>query len=351
MNKRYLVIVPLAVIIIGLVISVALCVLKKEKDVMDSKTSFKKKHFPVITLSNGVIEADVFLTDKENGYYRDSRFDWSGMVDQVRFKGHTFFHDHNMKVYQPSFGRGIAEEFSMGISDLPGPLGYQNAQAGQGFLKIGVGVLEKDSNDEIYSFAKSYKILDSGNWQIRHGQDWVEFVHVIKDFNSWGYRYKKRVSLIEGRAELLIERLLENTGTKTIDTVHYGHNFVIIDNAPVGPDYNLSFPFNAKVSGGGLRDYITLQDTKVVFSDIVPEGEKIWAALEGFKQTDSDNSFVIENKNSGAGLHIEGDLQMKYFQVYLERTMLCPEPFVMLAVNPDETVSWQTKYSFYELSK
>ena len=35
---------------------------------------------PKVTLSNGKMEAVIFLPDKDNPYYRATRFDWSGIV-------------------------------------------------------------------------------------------------------------------------------------------------------------------------------------------------------------------------------------------------------------------------------
>src|ERR1700685_2413160 len=46
---------------------------------------------PKITLSNGKMEAVIFLPDKDNGYYRATRFDWSGIVACVAVNGHKFF--------------------------------------------------------------------------------------------------------------------------------------------------------------------------------------------------------------------------------------------------------------------
>ncbi len=47
-------------------------------------------NYPKITLANGEIVTDIFLPDAEKGYYRDARFDWSGMIDQIRMGEHTF---------------------------------------------------------------------------------------------------------------------------------------------------------------------------------------------------------------------------------------------------------------------
>jgi hypothetical protein len=37
------------------------------------------------------VDAVVFLPDAENGYYKASRFDWSGQVPCLTYKGHSYF--------------------------------------------------------------------------------------------------------------------------------------------------------------------------------------------------------------------------------------------------------------------
>jgi hypothetical protein len=47
--------------------------------------------FPKAVLSNGLVQAVVYLPDPQKGYYRSTRFDWSGVVPCLTFKGHTYF--------------------------------------------------------------------------------------------------------------------------------------------------------------------------------------------------------------------------------------------------------------------
>jgi len=101
--------------------------------------------YPAIELSNDLVTARVFLPDASRGYYRGSRFDWSGLVGQVRYEGHTYFSGLDCE-HDPNNNNeilGTAEEFGMGINGLPPPLGYEQAAPGETFLKIGVGLLEK----------------------------------------------------------------------------------------------------------------------------------------------------------------------------------------------------------------
>src|SRR4051795_8775205 len=46
---------------------------------------------PRAELSNGTIRVKLFLPDAANGFYRATRFDWSGMIETVEYGGRTFY--------------------------------------------------------------------------------------------------------------------------------------------------------------------------------------------------------------------------------------------------------------------
>ena len=46
---------------------------------------------PEARITNGIITANLYLPDNESGYYRASRFDWSGVISSLEYKGHSFF--------------------------------------------------------------------------------------------------------------------------------------------------------------------------------------------------------------------------------------------------------------------
>src|SRR5579872_7477587 len=78
--------------------------------------------FPEAWLSNGEIKARIYLPDPVRGYYRATRFDWSGVIASLEYHGHNFFgqwFDH----YDPHIHDSISgpvEEFRTGNA----PLGY-----------------------------------------------------------------------------------------------------------------------------------------------------------------------------------------------------------------------------------
>ena len=49
------------------------------------------QNHPSHTITNGEITATVYLPDAKNGFYRTTRFDWSGAIGSLKYKGHDFY--------------------------------------------------------------------------------------------------------------------------------------------------------------------------------------------------------------------------------------------------------------------
>src|SRR4051795_7855528 len=47
--------------------------------------------YPQAEISNSVVRAKLNLPDAENGYYRATRFDWSGQIASLEWQGHSYF--------------------------------------------------------------------------------------------------------------------------------------------------------------------------------------------------------------------------------------------------------------------
>ena len=47
--------------------------------------------YPEATLSNDQIRVRVYLPDPERGFYRSTRFDWSGVIASLEFQGHQYY--------------------------------------------------------------------------------------------------------------------------------------------------------------------------------------------------------------------------------------------------------------------
>lgn len=304
---------------------------------------------PHVDLTNGDVSATVLLPDARAGYYRATRFDWSGLVARVRAGGHTFYapwkRTHDPENFEDAIGP-VDEFGTAGPDEKSGPLGFVTARPGERFVKIGVGVLEKP-DDQPYQFFRTYRIIRPGAWHVAHGRDWVEFTQELSE-GGWGYRYTKRIAL--SQRGFTLSRRLRNTGTRPITTDEYDHNFTIIDDDPVGPDYRVHFPFAAagKQSMHGLAE---VSGHEILFRKPLREtagsGDQVYTEVTGFAATAADNEFTIENTRTGASVRVRGDRPLARLALWAIRAPLSIEPFIDIDLEPGAEFTWRITYDFY----
>src|SRR5581483_3703729 len=130
--------------------------------------------FPSTEITNGQIRAKIYLPDAKSGFYRSTRFDWSGAIGSLEYKGHNFygpwFASIDPNVYDLT--TETPEVISAPFTAMVGPaeefntngraLGWDEARPGGTFVKIGVGVLRKPDNEDRYDHSKPYEIVDGG---------------------------------------------------------------------------------------------------------------------------------------------------------------------------------------------
>lgn len=294
------------------------------------------------TLGSGTLIARLYLPDPKQGYYRGTRFDWSGLVSRVDCRNHTFFcefkQEHDPLNHDDICG--TAEEFG-----IESPPSYAQAGPGEPFIKIGIGVLEREDGSN-YSFWKRYKIRKAGEWKIVQKPERIELGQGLSGPNGWSYEYTKTIQISEGGPTLAITRRLKNTGTQTIDTDHYGHNFTRIDNVPAGTNYTLEFPFEPRFSQDSrTQGSLEIKNRSLVFTKDLPPGQAIWVRLEGFRKRE-DNEIRIVNHQTGAAMTITTDQPLSKLVLYSSGGVLCPEPFIKLTIPPGQTREWSTTYRF-----
>lgn len=297
--------------------------------------------FPQAEIANGSIRARLYLPDAQQGYYRATRFDWSGVIPSLEYKGHSYFGQWFEK-YDPKTHDAIAgpvEEF--------GALGYQEAEVGGKFVKIGVGTLVKPQ-ERAYSSFRTYDIADPGKWSVRSGPDFVEFTHELKDTAGYAYVYRKTVRLAKDRPEIVIEHSLKNTGAKAIETNVYEHNFYMLDGKPTGPDIVVKFPFTVQAARD-LRGLAEIRGKELVYLQELQTGQTAQSDLTGFGDSAGDYDIRVENRKTGAGVRQVGDRPMARINFWSIRTTVCPEAYVNVKAEPGKETTWSIRYEFYTL--
>ena len=296
--------------------------------------------FPEAEIANSRIRAHVYLPDADTGYYRATRFDWSGVVSSLKWNGHEYFGKWFDR-YDPKINDSISgpvEEFSA--------LGYSEANPGATFVKIGVGSLRKPDEPAYRQFA-TYEIVGSGKWTVHKGPDWIEFQQELSDSSGYAYIYRKRMSLREDT--LVLEHSLRNTGRKVIESSVYEHNFFMLDGAPSSGDFTVTLTFEPHPTRGfgGLAE---VRGTQIAYLKELAPRETVLTELEGFGPTPRDYDIRVENRKTGAGVRQTSDRPISRLNFWSIRTTVCPEAYIDMKIQPGEEFTWRINYEFYSVA-
>jgi hypothetical protein len=295
--------------------------------------------YPQATIANDSVKLTVYLPG-ESGFYRGPRFDWSGMISRVEYRGHTLFaprHTPHVPTLQ-DMAFGTAEEFGMDTA-----LNFDQVEPGQPFLKIGVGAMVRPASGR-YDFQKEYPVVTPAPWTSRSGDEFVESTQTQAVVDGWGYQYVKRIELLAGEPGWVVIRTLSNAGTHEINTAHYCHNFLVVDDQPIGPGYSIEYPAVPQIPKNALtQDSISVRGNAIGLDKPLVAGKPVWAPLGGLV-TGQLYHMILREASTGLELDIRGDRPLTKAVLYAETRCLCPEAFIDLRVSPGQSQEWRTEY-------
>ena len=322
-------------------------------------------------------------------YYRGTRFDRTGIILDLESGGHRYVQPWQRRYdpYSHDAVSGPAEEFfleKIGQSGETGPAdGVTQPQrsedgrslgrsllAGDGFVKIGVGLLRRE--DRPYDRFHLYEILDPGRLTVsletggagptfgvtqpqrsENGRSRsrslpagpeptsATFHHILDGY----YDYVKTVEIpVEGC--LRLTHALTNAGPNPLDGHVYCHNFFLLDGAPTGRATRFTFPWRPIGDWRAPYDSVRLSDDGIVFDrDLRPEETvfmgnlRLPTATEGyrFKLQNLDNCFAVE---------AACDRPMEYAVFWSNADVSCLEPYIPFHIAPGQTFRWTLDYRF-----
>ena len=326
-------------ILVGLALTTASC--------------FSADH-PKATITNGLVRTNVYLPNAKTGYYRGTRFDWSGVVSNLEYAGHNYypewFQHMDPKVRDFAYdGAAIVAGPCTAITGTPEEfvtnkkaLGFDEAKAGGTFIKIGVGVLRKP-DDAPYEVFRVYDIVDGGKWSIKRKTDSVEFRQELSDpATGYAYVYRKTVYLTKGKAQMVLDHSLRNTGSRIIESSVYDHNFLFLDRQPPSPDFEVTFPFSIQAERSLSNDFAELRNNRVVFLKTLAGEDRVQFGIEGYSNEAKDYDIRVENHKVGAGVRITGDRPLSREFLWSIRAPLSVEPFIDMKIAPSEEFTWRS---------
>ncbi len=315
--------------------------------------------YPSAEITNGVIRAKIYLPQAQQGFYRGTRFDWSGVIYSLQANGHDYYGPWFNKT-DPSVHDFVYRDTDIvagpcsaitGPVDEFGPVGYDEAKAGGNFVKIGIGALRKAIDGE-YDNYHLYEIADGGKWVVRKHRDELQLTQSLDDAGSgYAYVYQKNVRLTKAKAEMVLTHSLKNLGKRPIQTTVYNHNFLVLDQKPPGPGVTISVPFAISTPRPPKSELAEVRGRQIVYLKTLDGRDTAAAPLEGFTDSPNDNQIRIENSRLGAGLSWQTDRPLLRLALWSIRSVVAMEPFLSITVEPGAEFTWKTVYQYFTLSK
>jgi hypothetical protein len=313
---------------------------------------------PHTAIANDSLKVKLYLPDAAHGFYRGTRFDWSGVVADLEYQGHSFYGDW-FTATDPAISDFIykgADIVAGPCSAITGPVeeftpavGFDTAKAGGTFLKVGVGVLRKP-DDAAYSAYRLYEVVNGGKWSVKKSTTSVEFTQELNDADSgFGYIYHKKLSLVAGKAVMLIEHSLKNTGKQPIHTNVYNHNFLVLDKQPTSEAFSITLPFTLTVTPPPDKELAEVVKNQILYRKTLTGEDRVYFTIDGFGSSAEDYKVRIENSKANVGMTITGDKPLAKMSLWSIRSVIAVEPFVDVSTEPGGTSTWKYDYEYFAL--
>lgn len=304
---------------------------------------------------------DVTVQIPKSGKPISNRFDAACVVEQVVLNGkHRFCQPEQYDEKRVNtMGTGICSEFMDQYA--------AEAKAGEQFPKMGVGLFTQLSDNARLDRFAPYKVTPFRR-SVQVSDKAVEFIQEPKPCMGISMRIRRRVSIHAN--QLRISTTLENVGERAYDCSEYQHNFLAIDDIPIGEGYRMTLPYDKEISNiltkgkrhaknDGFRDMDEKGNPgKLVEIPVAVEGDQIvWKSSMDNKTfhkiTRSDGirrmaeyTWTLSRDGSSARVSETHHFQPSNFSIWGIEHTACNEVHYRIHVEPGEAVSFARTYTF-----
>ena len=265
---------------------------------------------------------------------KGARFDLSGHIVQVTLDGrHVFCAPEASDADRGSGGLGLCNEFQ----DISCSM-YNEAMPGEKFPKMGVGLLTRKTEED-YFFMTHYEKVPYPI-EVSVSDRFADFL--VQPVECLGYAARIEKSLCVDSNNLLIKYFFVNTGSRPIEVLEYDHNFICIDNNPIGPDYSFRLPYEIKMDK--IPDVLLLNGREITWKKI-PE-EAFYCLPKGYEGMDS-HMWELVYKPGNVGVREYSNFPAHNLAFWGLRHVASPEVFIKVNLNPGESLGWSRRYEFF----
>jgi len=269
-----------------------------------------------------------------------TRFDRAGFITSVILDDdHQFCTQEPCNLPHPcSGGYGLCNEYKLEQA-------YCETKVSDWFPKLGVGLLLK-SDEEPYHFSRSY---DCRPYNIEYecsGQSEVTFWTHPTPHNGYAVVQKKRISVHENILTQSISLL--NAGEKDIMFDEYCHNFVTIDQFPLGPDYLLQLPSIMVPAKKSFSDGQILLDTdSTVTFPYYLHSASLLSVQNGMIQSNVPFSWKLSNRRSPLSIIETVSYVPSTVFVWAIDHIVSVEAMNHVLLHPKQHFEWQREWRFF----
>ncbi|WP_439183848.1 hypothetical protein [Carboxylicivirga taeanensis] len=272
--------------------------------------------------------------------YQGTRFDWTGKILQVRWKGTPLCTSELHQESSDLQGHGCSNEF--GISRA---IGYDTCEPGELFPKIGVGMLQKESR-EPYDFFHQYPCQPF---------DFTTKVHpagvslfCVNTHPVYGFRLNKTITLCDDGFVIGYEFI--NDGKEVFITDEYVHNFLSIGARKLSTNCQLKIgkAIRERQFAKGLNpDGCVMRNGNLITWKSTPESDFFFEDVS--EPAARGLNWELTDKRLGLSISESVDFTPQKINLWGRAHVVSPELFKGIMLKPGETDTWQRTFKIQEL--
>jgi len=271
--------------------------------------------------------------------YNFSRFDWTGKIVNLKFQGHQLSNTEQENGGNGNYlGKGLYNEFGIDTA-----LGFDEANIGGWFHKIGVGALKKDTTQ--YHFSKKYEI-EPATFHMNAKPNGLSISCKSKSINGYSYELLKEITLLQ--SGFSIRYYLQNTGEKDIVTDEYNHNFIAMNKAFIGTNYllKLPFPLNYELFNEAVNPehMVDIGQYHIQFHGS-PQEQFFFSNLSGNDSVKA--AWELIHHGHKIGISEIGSFRTRKVNLWGWKQVISPELFFAISIKPGESTEWSRNYRVF----
>lgn len=295
---------------------------------------------PQTVLTNGALTIRVMHPDARKGFYRGGRFEWSGIISEAFSPAHRFI-GHSPASGEAPLSLGTTSEFKPPIELPPGKDGEPARQ-----IRIGIGSYVADPQPGADG-KPVYRLENPASWTMRVDGKTITYSQDYRHPSGYAYEFRKVLALDPEKPVVTISYFLKNIGTQTLKAAHYCHNWFCLDDAGVGPAYELQLPYPIEplINANNGRNGARIDGGRLFFEPAPSYEGPYWLDLRAMDEV-RNNSFTLRNVETGSAVRHHGDWAPSYVHVYATKKAFCPEAHLALSLPPGESQTWTSRYLF-----